>query len=401
MLLLPGFLCAQQPVMTYGTTKNVIPLSRANGIVGDSNLWDVPVFPNGAIGMGSYDFGSMTFAPDNVDFAGSSPYQQAGPQLHFRLSRAYCDKTSTSRQSASDQQNYFCVPDAVTIDDAHPASAMPNKNFVIAPYKWGMAITYPGLVEFAVTELSVHTADGSPAHLWVGDEHDLGGILLSAHDAQNPDGSLDRSQSFVSLTSQGFDGSSHGDILFSVRDPQDSVRFQFGPAGMAEDPTTYPQYTKAKIDSTGTGFFDGGTQTTGADFAESVSVAGPRSKYEPGDVLMIDADSDRQVTLAHSRYSTLVAGIYSTKPGVLATLHTSEDPRIAEEVPVAIVGIVPCKVTNENGPIHRGDLLVTSSTPGHAMRGSDASIRSGTVIGKALQNFSGVKGKIEVLVMPR
>ena len=203
------------------------------------------------------------------------------------------------------------------------------------------------------------------------------------------------------MTSQGFDGSSHGDILFTVRDPQDTVRFQFGPAGMAEDPTAYTQYTKAKIDSTGTGFFDGGTQTTGADFAESVSVAGPKSKYEPGDVLMIDPDSDRQVTLAHSPYSTLVAGIYSTKPGVLATLHTSEDPRIAEEVPVAIVGIVPCKVTNENGPIRRGDLLVTSSTPGHAMRGSDASIHTGTVIGKALQNFSGVKGKIEVLVMPR
>ena len=35
------------------------------------------------------------------------------------------------------------------------------------------------------------------------------------------------------------------------------------------------------------------------------------------------------------------------------------------------------------------------------MRGSDASIHTGTVIGKALQNFSGTKGKIEVLVMPR
>ena len=86
---------------------------------------------------------------------------------------------------------------------------------------------------------------------------------------------------------------------------------------------------------------------------------------------------------------------------MVATLHTSEDPSIAAEIPVAIVGIVPCKVTNENGPIHRGDLLVTSSTPGHAMRGSESSMRTGTVIGKALQNFSGTKGKIEVLVMPR
>lgn len=81
-----------------------------------------------------------------------------------------------------------------------------------------------------------------------------------------------------------------------------------------------------------------------------------------------------------------MAGIYSTKPGVLATLHTSQDPRLAEEIPVAIVGIVPCRGTNENGPIHRGD-----------MRGTDAAMRSGTVIGKALQNFSGALGKIEVL----
>jgi hypothetical protein len=410
-LVLPAILGAQQPaptpqptakpVTTYATTRNTIPLSIANGVIGDSNLWNVRVFPNGEVGMGSDGFGGMAFAPDNADFAGGSLFHQAGPQLHFRLSRAYCDKTSATRQSVDDQQKYFCVPDAVTIDDAHPSNTRPNKNFVIAPYKYGMGITYPGIVEFAVATLSVHAGGFGPANFWVGDEHDLGGILISAHDARNPDGTLDRSQSFSSLTSQSFDGSSHGDILFTVRDPQDSIRFQFGPAGIAEGPGTYPQYTKAKIDSTGTGFFDGGTQTTGADFAESVSVAGPKRNYEPGDVLMISTDSDRQVTLANAPYSTLVAGIYSTKPGVLATLHTSDDPRIAEEVPVAIVGIVPCKVTNENGPIHRGDLLVSSSTPGHAMRGSEASIRSGTVIGKALQNFSGVKGKIEVLVMPR
>jgi hypothetical protein len=68
---------------------------------------------------------------------------------------------------------------------------------------------------------------------------------------------------------------------------------------------------------------------------------------------------------------------------------------------VAIVGIVPCKVTNENGPIARGDLLVTSSTPGYAMRGSDKSMLPGAIVGKALQPFSGVKGKIEVLVTLR
>jgi hypothetical protein len=347
-------------------------------------------------------FGAAAVAREDQDIGHPSAFFQAGSQMHFRLTRAYCDKTSASQQTPSDQTNYFCVPDAVTIDDAHPASSTPSKDFIIAPYKYGMGVTYPGLIEVASSEFSLHAQSPSfGAHLWIGDEHDLGGILTTAHDAMNSDKTIDRSQSFVSLTSETFTGSSHGDMLFSVRDPQDNFRFQFGPLNAAEAPGIYQQYTKARIDSSGKGFFDGGTQTGGADFAESVSIAGRKNNYEPGDVLMIDPNSDRQFTLAKTPYSTLVAGIYSTKPGVTATPHTSEDPRLAGEVPLAIVGIVPCKVTNENGPIARGDLLVTSSTPGYAMRGSDRTLLSGAVIGKALQPFSGVKGKIEVLVTLR
>ena len=347
-------------------------------------------------------FGAATVSREDQDAGHVSAFFQAGPQMHFRLSRAYCDKTSTSQQSPSDQANYFCVPDAVTIDDAHPASSTPNKDFIIAPYKYGMGVSYPGVLEFATAEFSIHSQGPfMGAHLWVGDEHDLGGILATAHDALNIDNSIDRSQSFVSLTSETFTGGSHGDMLFSVRDPQDNFRFQFGPLNAAEAPGTYQQFTKARIDSSGKGFFDGGTQTGGADFAESVSIAGRKNNYEPGDVLVIDTNSDRQFTLAKTPYSTLVAGIYSTKPGVTATPHTSEDPSLAAEIPVAIVGIVPCKVTNENGPIARGDLLVTSSTPGYAMRGSDKSMLPGAIVGKALQPFSGVKGKIEVLVTLR
>jgi hypothetical protein len=347
-------------------------------------------------------FGAAMVAREDQDTGHLSAFSQAGSQMHFRLTRSYCDKTSTSQQSPSDQANFFCVPDAVTIDDAHPASSTPNKDFIIAPYKYGMGISYPGVLEVASAEFSLHAlAPGIGAHLWVGDQNDLGGMLATAYDAMNSDSTIDRSQSFVSLTSETFTGGSHGDMLFSVRDPQDNFRFQFGPNNAAESPGIYQQFTKARIDSSGKGFFDGGTQTGGADFAESVSVGGEKDKYEPGDVLVINTNSDRQFTLAKTPYSTLVAGIYSTKPGVTATPHTSEDPRLAGEVPLAIVGIVPCKVTNENGPIARGDLLVTSSTPGYAMRGSDKTMLTGAVIGKALQPSSGAKGTIEVLVTLR
>src|SRR6266478_700274 len=72
-----------------------------------------------------------------------------------------------------------------------------------------------------------------------------------------------------------------------------------------------------RVDGTGKGFFNGGTQTSGADFAESVAVRGEHSQYEPGDLLVIDQAAGRRLMLSRRAYSTRVAGIYSTKPGVL------------------------------------------------------------------------------------
>jgi hypothetical protein len=156
---------------------------------------------------------------------------------------------------------------------------------------------------------------------------------------------------------------------------------------------------KFRVDTNGVVFADGGYQSSGADFAESMAVRGPRSEYEPGDVLEIDRTADRHLTLAHHRYATLVAGIYSTKPGLLATPHNIDDPVVkAGEVPLAVVGIVPCKVTTENGPIARGDLLVTSSRPGYAMKGTDRRRMLGAVVGKALEPLATKTGIIEVLV---
>jgi len=140
----------------------------------------------------------------------------------------------------------------------------------------------------------------------------------------------------------------------------------------------------------------------GADFAESVSVRGERRLYDAGDVMVIDDAGNRSLAKAQKPYSTLVAGIVSTKPGVLASLHNSTtsagQKAIEAEVPLAVVGIVPCKVSAENGPIHAGDLLVTSSTPGYAMKGTNRRRMLGAVVGKAMQAMESEKGVIEVLV---
>jgi hypothetical protein len=154
---------------------------------------------------------------------------------------------------------------------------------------------------------------------------------------------------------------------------------------------------KFRVDLNGGVYADGGFFSSGADFAESVAVGGDRSEYEPGDVLEIDPEADRHLSRAHHAYSTAVAGIYSTKPGVLASPHSIDDPAPAE-VPLAVIGLVPCKVTAENGPITRGDLLVTSSRPGYAMRGTDRSRMLGAVVGKAMESLPAGAGVIQVLV---
>ena len=68
--------------------------------------------------------------------------------------------------------------------------------------------------------------------------------------------------------------------------------------------------------------------------------------------------------------------------------------------PVVLSGIVPCKVTVENGSIKPGDLLVSSSTPGHAMKAGN-NPPAGTVIGKAVTRLVEGRdvGEVEVLVM--
>ncbi len=155
---------------------------------------------------------------------------------------------------------------------------------------------------------------------------------------------------------------------------------------------------KARIDNTGKGFFDGGTQTGGADVAETFDVPNARSSYEPGDVLVISRTGSRKVEKCSESYSRLVAGVYATKPGVLLTPENI-DADLSEKVPLGVIGVIPTKVSAENGPIQIGDLLVTSSTPGHAMKADLTKVQIGEVLGKALDNFNGPgTGLIEVLV---
>src|SRR5207302_11324979 len=152
-----------------------------------------------------------------------------------------------------------------------------------------------------------------------------------------------------------------------------------GHVGLNDDQSVF------RVDGTGRVFADGGFQPNGADFAESMAVTGDRGGYSAGDLLAIDPSAKRQLGLAQEPYSTLVAGIYSTKPGMLGSTRKIDEAAAKDEIPLAVVGIVPCKVSTENGAIQAGDLLVTSSTAGRAMKGTDRGKMFGAVVGKALE----------------
>lgn len=164
-----------------------------------------------------------------------------------------------------------------------------------------------------------------------------------------------------------------------------------------------------KISGTGASltFPDGSTQgtaytgtctATGGDYAESVDIAGVPGQYEPGDVLVIAARANSDIEKSSGAYSTMVAGIYATKPGFIGRRQTTTVKAGPTEIPMAMVGIVPTKVSAENGPVHRGDLLVTASAAGYAMKGTDRSRMVGAVVGKAMGDLESGNGVIEVLV---
>ena len=152
---------------------------------------------------------------------------------------------------------------------------------------------------------------------------------------------------------------------------------------------TNPGNLRFRVEVDGDVRADGTFIPGGADLAEMLPA---RAGLQPGDVLVIGADG--QLTLSSAPYATTVAGVHSTKPGLLG--GASDDEDITGKVPLAIAGVVPVRACAENGAIMPGDLLATSSLAGHAMKATE--IKPGTILGKALGKLETGKGVIDVLV---
>jgi len=120
-----------------------------------------------------------------------------------------------------------------------------------------------------------------------------------------------------------------------------------------------------------------------ADLAEYYLADRP---YAAGTVVAFGGS--QELTICDQDHDVTVAGIISDRPAFEMNAGITGDHPVA----LALAGRVPCCVI---GPVRRGQMLV-SAGQGRARAESDPSM--GAVIGKALQDFDGATGIIEVVV---
>jgi hypothetical protein len=120
-----------------------------------------------------------------------------------------------------------------------------------------------------------------------------------------------------------------------------------------------------------------------ADLAENYAAD---ADYPAGTV--VDFGGTAEITLSIQDSSVNVAGVVSTNPAYLM----NTDLVGTHIVGVALQGRVPTRVT---GKISKGNMLVSA---GNGCARAESKPSMGTVIGKALENFDGEDGVIEIVV---
>ena len=216
---------------------------------------------------------------------------------------------------------------------------------------------------------------------------------------------------FVSASSAGMAGGNYAGVLTYA--PWDGTTASTGDASYqlafgstATNGSGYPQLNLRKgIDSTWNAWYNiyhsGQTNSPSADNTWNLGTASLRyatvygvtfsgvsttakyadlaenyisdSEYAPGTVVVFGGN--KEITISTQSHDTTVAGIISTNP---AYLMNSE----ADGLPVALTGRVPCQV---QGPVTKGQVLVTSTTAGVAEAIDNSKFLPGCVVGKALE----------------
>jgi hypothetical protein len=145
----------------------------------------------------------------------------------------------------------------------------------------------------------------------------------------------------------------------------------------------------------------------GGDFSENFdispsSASSPDVKtkaIEPGLVVSIDLANPGKLVVSRRAYDRRVAGIISGAGGINPGLVMGQKGSIADgKQPVALSGRVWVYCDAIRNPIKPGDLLTTSTTPGHAMKVRNYQKAQGAIIGKAMTPLKGGRGLVLALV---
>jgi hypothetical protein len=121
-----------------------------------------------------------------------------------------------------------------------------------------------------------------------------------------------------------------------------------------------------------------------ASYADLAEYYEADQAYDPGTVLAFGGE--KEVTIAEDG-TTRVAGVVSTNPAYAMNANCQ-----GIAIAIALQGRVPTKV---RGNIRKGDMMVSG---GNGFARPSSSPQMGTVIGKALENFDGIEGVIEIAV---
>jgi hypothetical protein len=121
-------------------------------------------------------------------------------------------------------------------------------------------------------------------------------------------------------------------------------------------------------------------------YADLAEVYEADADYAPGTVMSFGGS--KEVSISTRYADPAVAGVISANPSYLMNNGLTADHRAV----VSLTGRVPTSVT---GTVYKGSMMISAGN-GRAMACSTPAM--GTVIGKALENFDGESGIIEIVV---
>ena len=114
--------------------------------------------------------------------------------------------------------------------------------------------------------------------------------------------------------------------------------------------------------------------------------------------MVIDVDHPGKLKLSDRPYDTRVAGVVSGANGINPGLSLRQEGALSDGQNVALSGRVYVRADAGPAAIRPGDLLTTSSLPGHAMKANDPIRNQGAILGKAMTGLAEGRGLVLVLV---